>query len=105
MKQTAIQEEKVVIGEGRNAPEKKFRAGALCATVWKNVAQNERGTVEYRTVSFERSYKDRNGAWKSTNSLRINDLPKANLVLQKAYEYLALKGQDTEAVEEEEVVM
>jgi len=72
-----------------NKPEKKFRAGAVAATVWKNAAAEG----SYRTVSFERTYKDKQGAWKTTNSLRVNDLPKAALVLQKAYEYLAISDE------------
>jgi hypothetical protein len=44
------------------------------------------------TVAFERSYKDRDGNWKSTNSLRLNDIPKLRLVAQEAYEYLVRKG-------------
>lgn len=78
-----------------NLPEIKFRAGAICATVWKNEGVKKDGEVtEYRTVSFERGYKDKNGEWKSTSSLRVNDLPRAALVLQKAYEYITLKGND-----------
>ncbi len=69
-----------------NMPERKFRAGAISATVWKNQAENG----EYRTISLERSYTDKDGAWKSTNSMRLNDLPKAKLVLEKAYEFLVL---------------
>ena len=76
-----------------NLPEIKFRAGAICATVWKNDGVSKDGeATEYRTVSFERGYKDKNGEWKSTSSLRVNDLPRAALVLQKAYEYIALNG-------------
>jgi hypothetical protein len=77
-----------------NPPMKKFRAGPICATVWNNHAKEGEG--EYKTVSFERSYKDKDGAWKTTSSLRMNDLPKAALVLQKAYEFLAL-GEEAEA--------
>ncbi len=77
-----------------NPPLKKFRAGAVCATVWQNHAKD--GDGEYKTVSFERGYKDKDGVWKSTSSLRVSDLPRASLVLQKAYEYLAL-GEDAEA--------
>jgi len=83
--------------ETRNLPERKFRAGAICATVWKNAGISKDGQqTQYRTVSFERGYKDRDGEWKSTSSLRVNDLPRAALVLQKAYEYIALKGLDEE---------
>lgn len=73
---------------GSNLPLKKFRAGAIVATIWSNTAKE--GDGEYKTVSFERSYKDKDGLWKTTNSLRVNDLPRASLVLQKAYEYIAL---------------
>lgn len=72
----------------KNKPEKKFKAGAVTATVWKNKTEDEK---EYSTVSFERSYKDKKGEWQTTNSLRVNDLPKAAMVLNKAYEFLAMK--------------
>jgi len=75
-----------------NIPEKKFSTGALTATVWENQGKNKEGLdVSFRTVSFQRRYMDKNGEWQSTNTLRINDLPKASLVLQKAYEYLVMK--------------
>jgi len=75
-----------------NLPEKKFSTGALVATVWQNQGTSKNGEdVSYRTVSFQRRYKDPSGEWKSTSTLRVNDLPKASLVLQKAYEYLVMK--------------
>ncbi|MBT4651463.1 hypothetical protein HOC13_02970 [Candidatus Woesearchaeota archaeon] len=73
-----------------NLPEKKFRAGSISATVWLNKSQEGK---EYRTISIDRNYKDKNDEWQSTNSLRVNDLPKARVVLQKAYEYLVLNEQ------------
>lgn len=76
-----------------NIPEKRFSTGAINVTVWRNIGQSKTGeATEYRTVSFDRRYKDKSGEWKSTNSLRINDLPKAVVVLNKAFEYLTLKG-------------
>lgn len=75
-----------------NMPEIKFDAGAIVATVWKNKANSGEG--EFKTVGFERRYKDKDGKWKNSNTLRINDLPKAIMVLQKAYEYLTLKGAE-----------
>jgi len=75
-----------------NYPEKKFSTGSLVAAVWENQGKNKEGDdVSFKTVSFQRRYKDKNGEWQSTNTLRINDLPKASLVLQKAYEYLVMK--------------
>src|SRR3989344_3454389 len=78
-----------------NLPETKFRAGAVSATIWRNHGQKVNGEEsEYKTVSIERSYTDKEGKWQSTNSLRITDLPKAQVVLQKAYEHVVLQEQD-----------
>lgn len=78
-----------------NVPERKFRAGAISVTVWKNKGKSEQGDeVEYSTVSIDRNYKDKEGVWQSTNSLRVNDLPRAAVALQKAYEHLVLKEQE-----------
>jgi hypothetical protein len=79
-------------GSPTNLPEKKFRAGAISATVWLNKGHNSAGEeTEYRTISLERSYTDKTGNWQSTNSMRINDLPKAKVVVNKAYEYLVFR--------------
>jgi hypothetical protein len=86
-----------------NQPETKFRAGAVAATVWKNDAVKADGTKgEFFTVSLERNYRDKDGNWKTSSSMRVNDLPKAALVLQKAYEHCILKEQSsgTEVIEE-----
>jgi len=81
----------------KNTPIKKFKAGAISATIWENQTKNNKGeTISYKSVSFERNYKDASGEWQTTNSLRIADLPKAVLVLNKAYEFLALNSPDAE---------
>jgi hypothetical protein len=83
-------------GETAMKPEQKFRSGAISATIWQNEADSPNGKVIYKTVSFERSYKDKEGNWQNTNKLRTADIPKAVLVLNKAYEYLSL-GEELEA--------
>jgi len=76
---------------GKKLPEKKFRAGSVSATIWVNQGKDSEGKeTNYKTISFERSYIDKEGNWQTTNSLRQSDLPKAVLVLNKAYEYLSL---------------
>ena len=92
--------------ESRNVPEKKFSTGVITATIWQNQGKGKDGeAVAYRTVSLQRRYKDKNGLWQTANSFRINDLPKASLVLGKAYEYLVLRenvnSASDYAVEEE----
>lgn len=83
----------------KHAPEQTFRAGGIRASVWRNTTKE--GDREFRSVTFERSYKDKDGAWKTTSSLRVNDLPRAAVVLAKAYEYLVLRGQSNDASTEE----
>ena len=94
---------------GKNIPEKKFSTGVVSATIWKNNGVSRSGQqTEFRTITLQRRY-NKEGEWKSTNSLRINDLPKAYLVLQKAYEYIVLRGEeasyDASCIDEEEIVM
>ncbi len=91
-----MQTQNVVVEKvGGNLPEKKFRAGAISATVWLNRGQKPSGEeTEYRSISIERNYKDKQDKWQSTNSLRVNDLPKAKVVLHKAYEFLVFNEQD-----------
>ena len=73
------------------APVKTFTTGAIQATIWANSTQKDGEKIEYKTVSFARRYKDKQGNWKSSTSLRQSDLPKALVVLRRAYEHLVLK--------------
>lgn len=90
-----------------NTPEKRFSTGAISATVWKNSGTNKRTgePTEFNTITLQRRYKDKEGNWQTSNSLRVNDLPKASLVLNKAYEYLVLREQSATSpiIEEEEI--
>lgn len=77
------------MNEKQNMPEKKYVAGSVSATIWVNKNDDK----EYKTISIQRNYKDKNDQWQSTNILRVNDLPKAKMVLDKAYEYITLKKE------------
>ena len=97
----------VEMNESRNVPEKKFSTGVITATVWQNQGKGRNGEiVGYRTVSLQRRYKDKNGVWQTANSMRVNDLPKASLVLQKAYEFLVLREtqESASAYADEEII-
>lgn len=83
--------------EEKHLPEKKFRAGGITATIWQNEGKDKDGNkTEFHTVGIDRSYMDKNGEWQSTTTLRLNDLPKVALVMQKSYEYLVLKKEQEE---------
>jgi len=79
--------------EPKQVPEKRFSTGAISATVWKNQRQGKTGELfESHSVSLQRRYTDGSGKWMTTNSLRVNDLPKAALVLAEAYKYIVLQS-------------
>ena len=78
-------------------PEKEVRAGAVRVAVWTNERRNRDGeSFDSHRVQLERTYKDAQGNFKTTQSLELNDIPKAILALSKAYEFLTLKGEGTD---------
>ena len=80
-------------------PEAEFKVGAVRATVWANSKHTSDGKLfNSHKVSIERIYKDNDG-FKSTNSLDTNDIPKAMLALNKAYEYLMTTRQKSKNTE------
>jgi hypothetical protein len=69
-------------------PEISFKVGAVRASVFRNVVVNNGRQIPLPKVVIEVRYKDKTGQWNGTNSLSLNDIPKAILALQKAFEYL-----------------
>jgi hypothetical protein len=69
-------------------PEISFKVGAVRASVFRNLVANNGKMVPLPKVVIEVRYKDKSGQWNGTNSLSLNDIPKAILALQKAFEYL-----------------
>ena len=77
-------------------PEIVFRHGPCSAAIFVNEYQRGEQTFTVRTVSFQKRYRDAKGEWQATSSLHVNDIPKATLVLAKAYEYLTSNSCGTE---------
>ena len=71
-----------------NKPEHVFKVGPVRASVFHNQIVHNGKSVILPKVVIEVRYKDKNGEWKGTNSLSVNDLPKAILALQQAYEQI-----------------
>jgi hypothetical protein len=69
-------------------PEIVFKVGAVRAAIFRNTIEKAGKSIQLPKVVIEVRYKDKTGQWNGTNSLSINDLPKAILALQKAFEYL-----------------
>ncbi len=78
-----------------NKPELKMRAGALLLTVWKNKGEKD---SEFKTFTLSRTYKNKNGEWKTTGNFRMSDIPKAIALLRTAYEKELVKVINTEGL-------
>ena len=75
-------------------PEKTFKAGAVRASVFMNTVQRGGEEVPIRKVAVEVRYRGKDGQWKGTSSLSLNEIPKAITALQQAYEYLLSQSGD-----------
>lgn len=73
-------------------PERVFKAGAVRASIFRNETVRNGIPVSIAKVVLEVRYKDKNGEWKSSNSFSLNEVPKAIMALQQAYEYLLGEG-------------
>lgn len=72
-------------------PVKEFRAFGIKVAIWDND-----GTL---SVTFNKSYKNREGNWIETNTFFMDDLPMLNLLVQEAYKWIIFNGvkkNDTE---------
>ena len=78
-------------------PEIVFKVGAVRASVFRNAIEKNGKLIPLPKVVIEVRYKDKAGKWQGTNSLSLNDLPKATLALQKAFEYLMEHKQPEQA--------
>ena len=77
-------------------PIETFRAGLVQASIFMNERKVDGKDVEIPSISVQKRYMDK-GSWKSTSSFNLNDLPKAMLVLAKAYDYVLSRRKDGDA--------
>ncbi len=73
-------------------PKKRFVCGGVQVAIWENEQTANDRTFTVESVTFSRRYKKSDGEWDSASSFRKNDLPKLQVVCQRAYEYLNAKG-------------
>jgi hypothetical protein len=73
-------------------PVKSIKYGAVEAAIFEN--QTSKGPM--KKVVLSKRYRTAQGEWASTSSLDLNDLPKASLALEKAFEFLLVgNGPDS----------
>lgn len=75
-------------------PEVSFKVGAVRASIFRNQIQRGKELINIGKVLLEVKYRDKDGQWKSTYSMSANEIPKAILALQKAYDYLMTRKPD-----------
>lgn len=80
-----------------NKPVRKFVVGNVSASIWKNTIEVKGEKVETLKTSLQKSYKDKDGNWQNTNSLDVQDLPKARLALLEAYKSMTVKEYENES--------
>jgi len=73
------------------APIKSFMAGGVKLAIWLNDVKTDNGTYEVPSFTIAKSYKDDKGEWKQTQSFKVQDLARLNVVLMQAQTYLLTK--------------
>ena len=80
-----------------NKPERVFKVGAVRASVFRNTIVKNGQSIDLPKVVLEVRFKDKtSGQWSGTNSMSINDLPKAILALKQSFEFLTSPHSDTQ---------
>ena len=79
-------------------PERVFQHGGVKAAIFVNEHEKDGESFTRESISVQRVYRDKEGQFKTPTSLNVNDLPKAILVLQKAFDYLTVRHEPDDAL-------
>ncbi len=80
------------MSQQRNSkPIKDFRAGTISAAVFRNEVQQEGNTTIRYSVKIQKQFRKDDGQWQNTDYYFPDDLPKLQLVADKAFEFVSLK--------------
>jgi len=76
----------------------KEKAGTVAISVFENTGKSKQGEdFVFKTINLQKSYKDKDGEWVNTNiSLRVDDIAKVIMLLNKAFENCTLKEKANE---------
>jgi len=66
-----------------NAPVSKVNVGSVTLSVWENEVGKGKDAFTTQSITIQKNYKDRD-EWKSTGSLKFNELIYVILACQKA---------------------
>ena len=85
------------------APIKKYQAGSVSCALWENEIEVNGRTIQMLKATVERRYKDKDGQWKSSNSLNRNEIPLAIYCLMQAFKAIVEENKSSESAEEETI--
>lgn len=77
-------------------PVHKVRAGNIQVDVWENEAEKNGQKFKAYSSKVTKSYKDKDGNWKTTDSLQTAEMPKVIELLREAYVWIISKSKDEE---------
>jgi len=81
-------------------PVKEFRAGPVKIAIWQNDGEQNGQHVVRHSVRIGKRYFDRQqNAWLDSDYFFVNDLPRLRLLVEKAFEFIALKESDPDSAE------
>lgn len=81
-------------------PVKEFRAGTVKVAIWQNeVEQNGQRSVRHSIRIGKRYFDRQQNAWLDSEYLFVNDLPRLRLLVEKAFEFIALKEPDADSAD------
>jgi hypothetical protein len=72
----------------KQKPVHKLDLNGLRATVWKNQGKNG----DYYSVQLSRSFRDKKGKWKDTNSFGVRHLAAVRSLLDQAEAFVAAQS-------------
>lgn len=75
--------------EQTNKPVYTIKVGAIDASVWENL--DPVTNKKFYSVNFSKAYLDKDGNWKKTSSIDINDIPKTIIALDECYKFIVVK--------------
>ena len=75
-----------------NEPIHKAQLGRISVAVWENESKVDDGVIRtFHTVTLERSYKDKDDNWQTTQQLGGRDIGDAIALLQNVQQLVLLK--------------
>lgn len=82
-------------------PIKEFRVAGITSSVWRNDQAQSDGSIRVRySVKIQKRFRKKDGEWTNTDYYFPEDLPKLQLVVTKAFEFISLTESSKDDAEE-----